>query len=1702
MKTLYSLVVTAILPALLTFSSYGQSSITDQQKLEYMKQIEQAKTEVSGKASGGYSEALECFTNSIFSRPSTNFSSAYTSAEGPGLKVYTNFSGLTSPISGKLRFWGLRLYNSGTWYQCNTEPMPFEIAFHTNNSGLPGAEIISYLVDALAVATGETLAGFPVWEWEVDIPINLNLPNGWISIQSRQSAGNCWFLWLNAPDATNGIACRWNGSAWEPFPAATGFCIGTSPVLTDDVGVSAILSPESGSNLGMEDVTVRVYNYGTAVQNVIPVFFTLDGGTPFYEVITTPIQAGQYIDYTFNTQVDLSAYGIYQIESCTNLAGDINLSNNCNSKLVENFSPSLCTPVYSAGCSYGDGFTLFDIDNQINNATGCDNLNGTGWSQYLGLPPAFLEPGMTYDFTMSTGYSNNNATVWIDFNDDLAFGQDEKVIDCANMAQAAQVYSFPGTIPAQAQTGQHLMRARTNWIQCADDPCTQYVYGEAEDYYVLIGTTKGNLEGYVYEYGTTVPVAGALVELTGSGFSALSDNNGFYSIPDIPAGFYDAVVTHPDYCQADYPGIEIIAGNTTLQNFELTWAEIATNPEQELSVAIPGNTVMPTQIEIINNGTCDLVYDIVITELTETFGGPAPGNDEVVASGKAIPLTQVKGVPVSVDFSVTDAGMPFESGLSFTYPELRDGEEIFGSAQNVYGSLPRTRGNFYEVTTTTTLTEHRLWLNAAATTNMLFCVWESPSKEGTYNLISAADVSPQGPGGPGWYSSGTVNVTLQAGYYYIIAAAWDGNLNYYNDQNISPYPIPASFGYLIEGCGWNWSPPIGYPPAAAFSVSGLLGAPVAYYQTIVTAAPLDWFKLDWYSGTVAPGATEVIPGEFNSTGYSLGTIKTADLAITSNAHPGKTETHLDVIMEVATCTPTYSAGCTYGDGLTYFDIDGQYNNTTGCENNAGTGWSQYPGMNATLVPGSTYVVTASTGYSNQNLTIWIDFNDDFVLEADEVILNCANLPTAGPNFTFNTTIPAGAPAGPHFLRAMANWQPTDPCPFDPCGSFTYGETEDYMVTIEIIVPEGNLEGYVLETGTGVPVEGATVKILGGQPLWTATTDNNGYYLISGIEAGTWDIETSHPSYCPTFNTGIIIEDGLTTSLDIYLTWAEIATSPELEISVVIPENTIKPTQLAITNHGSCDLVYDIEITEISETFGGPAPENNEVIARGKEIPLDEVTAVPATLNKNALDAGMPFITNPFTGMPVPSDGEEIFGSAQNTYGPLPRTRGNFYEVTASTTLKEHRFWLNATASTNMLFCVWESPDKEGTYTLISASDVSPQGPGGPGWFSSGPVNVALQAGYYYIIAAAWDGNLNYYNQQNISPYPIPASFGYLIEACGWNWAPPIGYPPTATQNVSGLLGAPVAYYQTIITNSAPDWFGLDWYSGTVAPGATVTIPAHFNSSGYPLGTLKTAELKITSNAHPSKTETLLDVSMLVDEGFNLDLKVFLEGPFDPGTGFMNAWLNIFGYIPLNQPYNPALPYYGNSNPVWLYNGTETATAIPAGVVDWILLDIRDAANASSAVNSTSVEKIPAFLKFDGYVTGLDGASLPKFANPIQSGLFVVVYHRNHLGIINPAPLVDAGNNTYSWDYSGGANQVYLGTLGHVELAPGIWGMTAGDGNADRQINNQDKMDVWTIDAAQSGYLGGDFSLNGTCNNEDKNDTWAPNVGKGSQVPAF
>jgi hypothetical protein len=221
----------------------------------------------------------------------------------------------------------------------------------------------------------------------------------------------------------------------------------------------------------------------------------------------------------------------------------------------------------------------------------------------------------------------------------------------------------------------------------------------------------------------------------------------------------------------------------------------------------------------------------------------------------------------------------------------------------------------------------------------------------------------------------------------------------------------------------------------------------------------------------------------------------------------------------------------------------------------------------------------------------------------------------------------------------------------------------------------------------------------------------------------------------------------------------------------------------------------------------------------------------------------------------------------------------------------------------------------------------------------------------------------------------------------------------------------------------------------------------------------------------------------------LDLKVFLEGPYNGLE--MNTNIASPPDFPYTQPYN--------TEP-WNYPGDESVVAIPnQSVVDWVLIEMREATSAALATESTIRERKAGFVLKNGSITDISGSNDLVFNFYYTDSLYVVVKHRNHLGVMSAFGLKE-NTGIFSYDLTTSAAQNYGGTSAVTELAFGVWGMIAGDADASDVIDNSDKNLNWMSEVGISGYLSGDLNLDRQVNNQDKNEYWLPNEGKGSMVP--
>jgi hypothetical protein len=204
---------------------------------------------------------------------------------------------------------------------------------------------------------------------------------------------------------------------------------------------------------------------------------------------------------------------------------------------------------------------------------------------------------------------------------------------------------------------------------------------------------------------------------------------------------------------------------------------------------------------------------------------------------------------------------------------------------------------------------------------------------------------------------------------------------------------------------------------------------------------------------------------------------------------------------------------------------------------------------------------------------------------------------------------------------------------------------------------------------------------------------------------------------------------------------------------------------------------------------------------------------------------------------------------------------------------------------------------------------------------------------------------------------------------------------------------------------------------------------------YTIGEVNIQEL---NTEHVEASEGFINTNFKV----NINPKTFLQGPLlNPVTvGLMNDDLRSNGYLPTTSPYADAVTAVAT---VFNIGGTSGAGISQDDIVDWVWLEIRQATDNTKVVRSQS-----ALLQRDGDIVDLDGISTLQL-NAAPTSYYVVVKHRNHLGIMSFSTLTLTESGTNSVDFTNPTTQTFGSNAQTIFGIPtGTMAMWAGNVNGD------------------------------------------------------
>jgi hypothetical protein len=253
------------------------------------------------------------------------------------------------------------------------------------------------------------------------------------------------------------------------------------------------------------------------------------------------------------------------------------------------------------------------------------------------------------------------------------------------------------------------------------------------------------------------------------------------------------------------------------------------------------------------------------------------------------------------------------------------------------------------------------------------------------------------------------------------------------------------------------------------------------------------------------------------------------------------------------------------------------------------------------------------------------------------------------------------------------------------------------------------------------------------------------------------------------------------------------------------------------------------------------------------------------------------------------------------------------------------------------------------------------------------------------------------------------------------------------------------------------------------------------------------------------------VNIEVDSVLSICLKpkVLLQGPYDFNNHLMWDSLRVHNLIPINEPYS-SFPYNQNFthtgggggesilNPIAIFGVTGSNA-----IVDWVFIELRDKNNNKLVKHTRS-----ALLQRDGDIVDVDGVSPICFQGLTDNQFYIVIRHRNHLGVMtaNAKILTTQGidvdfSNNLEPEFNFGTTHPIAGNsfnftgLSQFTTMDGKRALWNGNSNGDHKVKyeapNDDQsitlMDVFLNNGNSSfqsgydftvGYYSGDVDLNG------------------------
>ncbi|MCX6252055.1 MAG: GEVED domain-containing protein [Bacteroidetes bacterium] len=176
------------------------------------------------------------------------------------------------------------------------------------------------------------------------------------------------------------------------------------------------------------------------------------------------------------------------------------------------------------------------------------------------------------------------------------------------------------------------------------------------------------------------------------------------------------------------------------------------------------------------------------------------------------------------------------------------------------------------------------------------------------------------------------------------------------------------------------------------------------------------------------------------------------------------------IVSAGPCTPTYTTGCTFGDGLTLFQLN-TINQVVACNGVPNAWYHDWTATSTQIMLNTNYTLTVQAGYASTYVSVWIDYNDDLTFATTERVVTDLICAASGTNYTATINVPLGTLLGNHRMRFRTSWGSTSA---DPCATYSYGNAGDFTVTLIAYAPP-SAPTVTTTAATAIASTGATLN---------------------------------------------------------------------------------------------------------------------------------------------------------------------------------------------------------------------------------------------------------------------------------------------------------------------------------------------------------------------------------------------------------------------------------------------------------------------------------------------------------------------------------------------------------------------------------------------------------------------------------------------------